>query len=116
VNKLRNPAAPPLTPVGVNSDDVVRSLRGQIATLDEAVLRLVNLRVRKVAALHAYKQHHGIPERDPAREAWLHRHLQLKNDGPLTNEAVRELLEFILDLSRRHSDPGKQMPGTTGNS
>jgi chorismate mutase len=112
VTKLRNPAA--IAPVGIAANDVVRSLRGQIATLDEAVLRLINLRVSKVAALRAYKKHHGIPDFDPAREAWLRQHLQSKNDGPLTNEAVRELLEFLLDLSRSLSDQGEQASGTNG--
>ena len=100
--------------VDLNADEVIASLRGQIATLDEAILRLVNLRVGKVAALRIYKQRHGLPDFDPAREAWLHQHLQSQNDGPLDGEAVSELLKFILDLSRRISRRAISRQNETG--
>jgi chorismate mutase len=86
------------------TDEVVSALRGQIATIDEEILRLLNERINKVAALRVYKQHQGFPDRDPQREDWLRDHLQRVNQGPLARATIDELHAFLLILTKQESD------------
>jgi len=80
---------------------VIEEVRDEIAALDVRLLATVNARIRKVAELHRWKEQHGVPLRDPEREAWLVSYLQGVNRGPLSESAVEELVTFVLDLVKR---------------
>ena len=83
------------------ADSFVNTTREEIAALDVRLLATINSRIRKVAELHRYKEEHGIAFVDPEREAWLVGHLKGVNRGPLSDEAVEELITFVLELVKR---------------
>ena len=85
----------------VSADPVVGSIRDEIAALDVRLLSTINARIRKVAELREYKQQNGIAFLDPDREAWLVAYLKRVNGGPLSDEGVEELIQFVLDLVKR---------------
>jgi chorismate mutase len=82
-------------------DPVVRRLRERITESDRSVLATVNARLELVAELRRYKDEHGIDFLDPDRERWMLADLTSANAGPLSDEGVRDLLAFLLDLTKR---------------
>jgi chorismate mutase len=85
----------------VSVDPTLSDLRGQVSRIDEAILDAVNDRLELVARIKAYKESRGIGFLDPGREEEMLRELTRANRGPLSEEGVRELLQAILDLSKR---------------
>ena len=81
-------------------DPLVDGLRAQIAALDVEILNLVNRRLRVVSTLWAHKREHEQPLRSPEREEWLLQHLLASSNGPLSEDGVKRLQEFLLDLTR----------------
>ncbi len=86
------------------SDPVIGQLRDQVAEQDRAVLDAVNARLRLVAELKRRKEAEGVPFEDPEQEQRLLERLVEANGGPLSDKAVRELFEKILDLIKRDAD------------
>ena len=82
-------------------DPFVRGLRERITEADHAVLASANARLELVAELRRYKEEHGLDFFDPDREHWMLDDMLASNAGPLTDEGVRELLAFLLDLTKR---------------
>jgi 3-deoxy-7-phosphoheptulonate synthase / chorismate mutase len=82
-------------------DPAVRRLRERITETDHALLAATNARLELVAELRRYKEEHGIDFLDPDRERWMLDDLRAANGGPLSDDGVRELLEFLLDLTKR---------------
>ena len=85
------------------TDAYVARARDEIAALDVRLLATINARIRKVAELHRHKEQHDLPLVDPEREAWLTSYLQRVNRGPLSEDGVRELLAFVLELVKREA-------------
>jgi chorismate mutase len=83
------------------SDPAVVELRERIAETDRAILARVNERIALVDQLRRYKEEHGYPFLDPAREDWLIAHLAEVNAGPLSEDGVRELFTTVLDVVKR---------------
>jgi chorismate mutase len=88
------------------SDAFVAELRAQITGVDRELLAAVNRRLALVRRLHDHKQAHGIPLRDPEREASLLAGLAGENGGPLSAGGVGEFFEHLLDLTRRELHGG----------
>jgi chorismate mutase len=82
-------------------DPTVEALRERVAAQDRAVLDAVNERIRVVAELKAYKDAHGIGFVDPERERRLVAALVEANRGPLSEDGLRELFAFVLELTKR---------------
>jgi chorismate mutase len=82
-------------------DPVVGRLREGITEADRALLAAMNTRLGLVRELRRYKEERGIDFLDPEREAWMLADLLGANAGPLSDEGVRELLAFLLDLTKR---------------
>ncbi|HVU78208.1 MAG TPA: chorismate mutase [Gaiellaceae bacterium] len=80
---------------------MLEEIREEIAALDVRLLATINARLRKVAELHRWKAENGVDMVDPNREAWLVSYLQGVNRGPLSDEGVEELMQFVLDLVKR---------------
>ncbi len=76
-------------------------LRDEIAALDVRLVATINARIRKVAEIRRVKEASGVEFHDPEREAWLVSYLQGVNRGPLSDEGVEELMQFVLDLVKR---------------
>ncbi len=89
-------------------DRLVGELRAEISALDRELLATVNRRLEIVARLHAHKQAHGMPLRDPEREASLLAALRAANRGPLSTGGLNAFFEHLLALVRRelHGENG----------
>jgi chorismate mutase/prephenate dehydratase len=85
----------------VKTDPTVRDTREQISALDRAIVEAVNERIELVARLKEYKQENGLPFLDPDRERELLDELERLNEGPLTDEGLRELVSSVLELTKR---------------
>lgn len=82
-------------------DPTVQGLRERISEIDRALVATVNARLELVAQLKQYKQEVGLPFVDPDRERELIDGLVGRNGGPLTDEGLRELYTYLLDLTKR---------------
>ena len=85
----------------VTGDDPIRALRAELVALDERLVEAVNRRLELVAELKRVKAQRGLDFLDPAREQWLHEHLEAANRGPLSREGLHELVTELLDLTKR---------------
>jgi chorismate mutase len=84
-----------------DGDATVRQLRDEIAAVDRTLLAAVNTRLELVARLKRHKQEVGLPFVDPDRERALVAALAAENRGPLSEEGLRELYTYLLDLTKR---------------
>jgi len=82
-------------------DPLIGELREQITSVDRELLAAVNRRIEIVRRLHDHKQAHGLPLRDPGREASLLAELREANRGPLSPQGVGEFFAHLLELVRR---------------
>lgn len=82
-------------------DRTVKELRDEIAAVDLAILADVNARIELVARIRRYKADAGLPFVDRDRERELVEALDLHNAGPLSDDGLRELYTYLLDLTKR---------------
>jgi len=82
-------------------DQVVTNFRDEITALDVRLLSTINARIKAVKALAQYKEERGLAFVDPEREAWLVAYLKRVNNGPISDEALEELLVFVLALVKQ---------------
>jgi chorismate mutase/prephenate dehydratase len=82
------------------TDAALGDLRELLAVNDRALLDVVNRRLELVHKIKERKAELGIAFVDPEREAWLLDYLQRANDGPLSDEGLRELLTTVLALTK----------------
>jgi chorismate mutase len=83
------------------SDPTVRRLRDAISDVDRRIVEAVNARVELVERLRRYKASQGMPFLDPERERQMLEDLVRANQGPVSNEALREFFGKLLDLTKR---------------
>ena len=83
------------------TDPTVQRLREEISELDRSILEAVNARIALVASLRRHKQEVGLPFVDSDRERQLLDDLVAANDGPLSDEGVREHFSELLNLTKR---------------
>jgi len=79
-------------------DPVLASYRERISAADDGVLAAVNDRLRLVAELHAHKRRSGLPLFDAAREQDVIARAVTRNNGPLSEDGVRQLYALLLPL------------------
>ena len=82
-------------------DRTVKELRDEIAAVDLAILADVNARIELVARIRRYKDVAGLPFVDRDRERELIEALDRQNAGPLSDDGLRELYTYLLDLTKR---------------
>jgi len=92
----------------VNDDPLIKQLREQISDTDRSIVDAINTRLRLVARLKRYKESRGIGFLDPDREEWMLQYLTRANRGPLSHDGLKELLEEILDLTKREVQRGEE--------
>ena len=85
-------------------DLLICQLRDQISDTAGAIVEAINARLKLVARLKSYKESRGMSFVDPEREEWMLQYLSRANRGPLSAEGLREVLEAILDLTKREVD------------
>jgi chorismate mutase len=81
--------------------DAVTDAREAIDAIDRSLLTAVNRRLELVRKLHEHKRTTGLPMRDPAREELMVARLQGENEGPLSDEGVADLVQFVIGLTRK---------------
>jgi chorismate mutase len=79
----------------------IEQLRARIAEVDRALLAGVNDRLALVAALKDEKEARGLPFVDPEQERRVVDALVQANAGPLSDQGVRELVGWVLALTKR---------------
>jgi chorismate mutase len=82
-------------------DPLIRGLRDRVYENDLAVLRGINERLRLVAELRRAKFERGFAFVDREREERILALLAEENDGPLSDEGLREIFRVLLELTKR---------------
>jgi chorismate mutase len=90
-----------MRPTDPEHDPVVRDLRERITEADHAILEAANARLELVRELREHKLAQGWDFLDPGREERLLDALARENQGPLSEEAVRQLFTDLLALTKR---------------
>jgi chorismate mutase len=85
----------------MTDDPLITQIRDEISRTDRSILDAINTRLQLVAELKQYKESRGIDFHDPERETWMLEDLQRANSGPLSRDGLKELLDEILDLTKR---------------
>ncbi|HID38733.1 MAG TPA: chorismate mutase [Calditrichaeota bacterium] len=75
--------------------------RQKIDAIDVKIIKLLNIRAEYANTIGKIKRKVGLPVYVPSREEQVIAHVQEKNPGPLSNDAIRRLYERIIDESRR---------------
>jgi chorismate mutase/prephenate dehydratase len=83
------------------TDSAVTQAREAIDAIDRSLVTAMNRRLELVRTLHEHKRTSGIPLRDAAREQTMVASLQSSNDGPLSDQGVADLVDFVLGLTRK---------------
>jgi chorismate mutase len=90
--------------VSTPSDDpVVKQFRDQISDNDLKIIDLINKRLSLVDKLWRYKAEHGIDMYNPEREEWMLTFLSRANNGPLSQDALRELYKAIVETTKNEA-------------
>jgi chorismate mutase len=86
------------------TDPAIGELRERLAANDLRILESVNARLRLVSELKRVKEKLGVGFVDQAREEWLLAFLAQANEGPLSDEGLREFYSGLLALTKRELD------------
>ena len=78
--------------------------RAEIDALDAEILRLLNLRARKVRAIGTIKKHAGRAVLDADRETGVLARLESLNQGPLQADVIRRIWKVVFAVSRDLED------------
>jgi chorismate mutase/prephenate dehydratase len=92
-----------MQPSEADNDPVVRDLREQIAAVDRDLLAVVNRRLGLVRRLREHKAAQGFDFVDRAQEQRVVDRLAEANQGPLSQDGLRELYRTLLELTKRES-------------
>ncbi len=80
----------------MNPYEEIEALRKKIDTIDAEIVRLLNQRALLAKEIHKVKKNNSLPLYDPKREEEIFENLSKANQGPLFDEAFREIYETIL--------------------
>ena len=92
------------------AEAAIERLRGNIDTVDEVLVKLLNQRAKWALEIGTVKKGAGIAIYQPDREARVVAHVVGANRGPLEAPAIQRLFERIIDESRRlerTAEPGQ---------
>lgn len=84
-----------------SGDAILQNHRAQISAIDLAVLQALNARIALVQGLKEYKAAKGRPFHDAAQEERVIARLCKANQGPMSEEGLRELYDFLLAWTKR---------------
>ena len=82
-------------------DPVISQYREQISDNDLKILEALNKRVKLVKRLTHYKKAQGITLYDAAQEEWIVTFLSRANQGPISNEGLRDIYALVLEVVKR---------------
>ena len=82
----------------------LESLRKQIDTINVQILKLLNERTEIVESIGNEKQKLGLKVHDPIREQQIIQKLCDVNQGPMTEQMVKEIFEIIFKTSVHYQE------------
>ena len=82
-------------------DPELERLREEVSAVDRSIIEAFNRRLELVTQIKRHKDEHGISFVDHDRERWMFDHQSRGNEGPLTDEGLRELYAELLALTKR---------------
>ncbi len=82
-----------------------QSLRQQIDATDEQLLALINRRLELARSIGEIKNRAEMAVLDPKREKEVFEHLRRFNQGPLTDEGLRNIFREIISAARQIQRP-----------
>jgi chorismate mutase len=88
---------------GQNGDPVIRELREEILAADLELLAAFSSRVQAARKIRLHKQEQGYELTDPERERELLERWHEAGGEAISDEALRELFQTVLELSKRES-------------
>ncbi|MGD0166974.1 MAG: chorismate mutase [Gaiellaceae bacterium] len=88
---------------GNAADPILNSLREEIAAADRDLISAFARRLRVAARIKSHKADQGYELIDPEREQRLFETWRQANDGTISDQALRELFEVVLALSKRET-------------
>jgi chorismate mutase/prephenate dehydratase len=80
-------------------------LRKGIEKKDRDLVKVLNERARLSIEIGKLKEKEGLPVYDPSRENMIYRRLSEINEGPLSNNSLKDIFTEILSLSRSLQAP-----------
>jgi chorismate mutase len=83
------------------AEEAIERLRGNIDTVDEVLVKLLNQRAKWALEIGRVKKGVGMAIYQPDREARVVAHVCGVNRGPLAPDAIQRLFERVIDESRR---------------
>ena len=86
-------------------DAVVRQMRDALIDNDLKLLAAINARITLAARLDTYTRQHGRKAVEQVPDDWMHLYIQLANQGPLSDEGLRDLYGHLLEITRREVSP-----------
>jgi chorismate mutase-like protein len=88
--------------------------RGRIDALDQQLVDLLNQRMLYVLEIGRLKREHGRPVQDLDRERAILERLTAYNQGPLSNQAIEELFNRIMQEARKLEEAQRHLDGVAG--
>ncbi len=83
----------------------LKKLRGELQKKDKIIIRLLNERAELAVEVGKIKDEHGLNARDPSQESKVYDHLTKVNEGPLSEEALKNIFREIISSSRAMQAP-----------
>jgi chorismate mutase len=87
-----------------NNDPVLLALREEIAAADRDLLAAFARRLRVALTIRGHKAERGYDFVDTEREQQLLETWRRANDGTVSDQALLELFETVLKLSKRETE------------
>ena len=83
----------------------LKNLRDELKSKDRTIITLLNQRAEISIEIGKVKDEHGLNVHDPSQESKVHDYLSEINDGPLPDEALRNIFREIISASRAMQAP-----------
>lgn len=79
--------------------DRLQALRAQVDEINSEILKLLNKRAELTSSIGKVQQELGMTFYDPEREGQMLQALEMKNNGPFSNETIKHLFKEIFKAS-----------------
>ncbi len=77
----------------------IETLRQELDLIEDKLILLLNERVKHVLEIGKIKREQGLPITDPKREETILNRVAQKNQGPMSDEFVKEIFKKIIEES-----------------
>ena len=84
-----------------SADTALQHLREQVSGNDQTILEALNRRIQLVEDIKAYKKAQKLDFFDAAQEDRVLADLCQANRGPMTDEGLREIFEYLLKWTKQ---------------